>query len=87
MDASAINLFMALFQYNINDINIMTSNRKIHEEEEEEFNGSKKFEPGLNTLGSESTGNLLYHIHSTYFKPILFSKEETSLYFYEHVGE
>ena len=65
----------------------MTSSRKIHENEEEEFNSSKKFKPGLNTLGSESTGNLLYHIHSTYFKPILFSKEETSLYFYEHVGE
>jgi len=85
MDASASSLHKIS---NTNNIIVMASNRKIHEEEEEEeFNSSKKFEPGLNTLGSDATGNLLYHIHSTYFKPILFSKEETSLYFYEHVGE
>ena len=84
MDASASSLHKIT---NTNNIIVMASNRKIHEEEEEEeFNSSKKFEPSLN-FESDATGNLLYHIHSTYFKPILFSKEETSLYFYEHVGE
>ena len=35
----------------------------------------------------DSLGNLLFHMHSVHFKPILFAKEETSLQFYEHVGE
>ena len=34
---------------------------------------------------SDGLGNLLFHMHSVHFKPILFSKEETSLQFYEHV--
>lgn len=35
----------------------------------------------------DSLGNLLFHMHSVHLKPILFAKEETSLQFYEHVGE
>lgn len=65
----------------------MTSNAKVFEEKgEEALQYSNVFEPSLN-LGSDATGNLLYHIHSVYFKPLLFAKEETSLLFYEHVGE
>ena len=30
-------------------------------------------------------GNLIFHIHSVHFKPILFAKEEVSLQFYEHI--
>ena len=35
----------------------------------------------------DGLGNLLFHMHSVHLKPILFAKEETSLQFYEHVGE
>ena len=36
---------------------------------------------------TDGLGNLLFHMHSVHLKPILFAKEETSLQFYEHVGE
>ena len=54
------------------------NSRKVYEQKDDE-----QFQP---SPGLEATGNLLFHIHSTYFKPILFAKEETSLQFYEHVG-
>ena len=65
----------------------MPSIAKVYEDKgEEALQYSSVFEPSLN-LGSDATGNLLYHIHSAYYKPLLFAKEETSLQFYEHVGE
>ena len=35
----------------------------------------------------DGLGNLLFHMHSVHINSILFAKEETSLQFYEHVGE
>jgi hypothetical protein len=64
----------------------MTSIAKVYEEKEQALQYSNVFEPSLN-LGSDATGNLLYHIHSVYYKPLLFAKEETSLQFYDHVGK
>lgn len=69
----------------------MTSSRKVHRHkhhEENAFQRNGAVASSLNLgLDAAAAGNLLYHIHSTYFKPILFAKEETSLQFYDHVGE
>ena len=66
---------------------IMSYNAKIAENmDDEELSDSKQFDPTIN-LRLEATGNLLYHIHSTYLRGLLCRREETSLQFYEHVGE
>ena len=64
----------------------MSGNSKNQLGESEEFQASNMFDPSIN-VRVEATGNLLYHIRSTYFQGLLCRAEETSLLFYEHVGE
>ena len=54
--------------------------------EGEEFQTSNRFDPSINER-LKDTGNLLYHMHSTCFRGLLFKAEETSLKFHEHIGE
>ncbi len=62
----------------------LTSKNQVREGEESQ--ASNVFKTGTNER-VEATGELLYHIHSTYFRGVLCRSEETSLQFYEHVGE
>jgi hypothetical protein len=62
-----------------------TSKNQVGEGEESQAS-SNMFKTGINER-VEATGELLYHIHSTYFRGLLCRAEETSLQFYEHVGE
>jgi hypothetical protein len=61
-----------------------TSKNQVGEGEESQ--ARNMFNTGINER-VEATGELLYHIHSTYFRGLLCKAEETSLQFYEHVGE
>ena len=64
----------------------MSPTSKNQVEEGEESQARNMFNTGINER-VEATGELLYHIHSTYFRGLLCKAEETSLQFYEHVGE